>query len=134
MRLGGLGDDRPPRIDDLDPAWKAQGGGLLPALSRAALHHSGYNYGYSFQTIELRDSGAARCIVSVASTNQPRPSRSRERESRRSPTSRSARQFAGKIERSLSRSSLRPNCSNQDDQHDDHIFNYHNRGGTERRN
>jgi len=108
------------------------GGGLLPALSRAALHHSGNNYGYSFQTIELRDSGAARCIVSVASTNQPCPSR--ERESRRSPTSRSARQFAGKIERSLSRSGLRPNYSNQDDQHDDHIFNHHNWGGAKRRN
>jgi len=82
--------------------------------------------------IELRDSGAAWCTVSVASTNQPRPSR--KRESRRSSASRSARQFAGKIERSLSRSGFRPNCSNQDDQHDDHIFNHHNRGGTERRN
>src|ERR1700731_153667 len=133
MRLGGLGENSPPRIDDFRPGLESPGGVVCFLLyAEAALHHSGNNYGYSFQTIELRDSGAARCIVSVASTNQPCPSR--ERESRRSPTSRSARQFAGKIERSLSRSSLRPNCSNQDDQHDDHIFNHHNWGGTERRN
>jgi len=59
MRLGGFRDNRPPRIEDLDGPGKPRGGGLLPALSSAALHHSGYNYGYSFQTIELRDSGAA---------------------------------------------------------------------------